>query len=153
MICCRSARRRSRATQRPRMSGPGARPRTATGAVAGARRWSARGSCAAAVPDVAGDDTSGWNPSMVTPAEIEAQILRYYHAEKWKVGTIAQQLQVHHSVVRRGLAPAGLPPGGASPPPPPNHPFPPLLPPTPEGVPTPTPPPPPGVGGGGGRGG
>src|SRR3954454_1526425 len=115
MICCRSARRRSRATQRPRMSGPGGRRRTATGAVAGARRWSARGSCAAAVPDVAGDDTSGWDPSMVTPAEIEAQILRYYHAEKWKVGTIAQQLQIHHSVVRRVLAQAGLPRGGASP--------------------------------------
>src|SRR3954454_466665 len=115
MICCRSARRRSRATQRPRMSGPGGRRRTATGAVAGARRWSARGSCAAAVPDVAGDDTSGWDPSMVTPAEIEAQILRYYHAEKWKVGTIAQQLQIHHSVVRRVLAQAGLPRVGPSP--------------------------------------
>ena len=97
------------------MSGPGARLRTATGAAAGARRWSARGSCAAAVPDVAGDDTSGWNLSMVTPAEIEAQILRYYHAEKWKVGTIAQQLHVHHSVVRRVLAQAGLPRVGPSP--------------------------------------
>src|SRR4051794_41800075 len=130
MICCRSARRRSRATQRPRMSGPGGRRRTATGAVAGARCWSARGSCAAAVPDVAGDDTSGWNPSMVTPAEIEAQILRYYHAEKWKVGTIAQQLQVHHSVVRRGRARAGLPPVGRPPPPPQSALYLPLVPPT-----------------------
>jgi transposase len=52
---------------------------------------------------------------MVTPAEIEAQILRYYHAEKWKVGTIAQQLQIHHSVVRRVLAQAGLPRVGPSP--------------------------------------
>ena len=52
---------------------------------------------------------------MVTPAEIEAQILRYYHAEKWKVGTIAQQLHVHHSVVRRVLAQAGLPRVGPSP--------------------------------------
>jgi len=46
---------------------------------------------------------------MVTPPAIEAQILRYYHAEKWRVGTIAAQLHVHHSVVRRVLAQAGLP--------------------------------------------
>jgi transposase len=46
---------------------------------------------------------------MVTPTEIEAQILRYYHAEKWRVGSIAAQLHVHHSVVRRVLAQAGLP--------------------------------------------
>jgi transposase len=46
---------------------------------------------------------------MVTPTELEAQILRYYHAEKWRVGTIAAQLHVHHSVVRRVLAQAGLP--------------------------------------------
>jgi transposase len=46
---------------------------------------------------------------MVMPTEIEAQILRYYHAEKWRVGTIAAQLHVHHSVVRRVLAQAGLP--------------------------------------------
>ena len=51
---------------------------------------------------------------MVTPPEIEAQILRYYHAEKWRIGTIATQLHVHHSVVRRVLAQAGLPrPGPA----------------------------------------
>ena len=47
---------------------------------------------------------------MVTPPDIEAQILRYYHAEKWTAGTIARQLHVHHSVVRRVLAQAGLPP-------------------------------------------
>jgi transposase len=46
---------------------------------------------------------------MVTPPDIEAQILRYYHAEKWTIGTIADQLHVHHSVVRRVLAQAGLP--------------------------------------------
>jgi transposase len=46
---------------------------------------------------------------MVTPPAIEAQILRYYHAEKWRVGTIAAQLHVHYSVVRRVLAQAGLP--------------------------------------------
>ena len=46
---------------------------------------------------------------MVTSPDIEAQILRYYHAEKWTIGTIACQLHVHHSVVRRVLAQAGLP--------------------------------------------
>ena len=52
---------------------------------------------------------------MVTPPDIEAQILRYYHAEKWTVGTIARQLHVHHSVVRRVLAQAGLPKIGGAP--------------------------------------
>ena len=46
---------------------------------------------------------------MVTPRELEAQILRYYHVEKWLVGTIATQLGVHSSVVTRVLAQAGLP--------------------------------------------
>ncbi len=52
---------------------------------------------------------------MVTPPDIEVQILRYYHAEKWTIGTIARQLHVHHSVVRRVLAQAGLPGIGAAP--------------------------------------
>jgi len=54
---------------------------------------------------------------MVIAPDIEAQILRYHHAEKWTVGTIARQLHVHHSVVRRVLAQAGLPRIG-----PPPHP-------------------------------
>ena len=52
---------------------------------------------------------------MVIPSDREAQILRYHHVEKWPIGTIARQLHVHHSVVRRVLAQAGLPRGGASP--------------------------------------
>jgi transposase len=44
----------------------------------------------------------------VTP-EIEAQILRYYHAERWRVGTIATQLQLHRDTVARVLSQAGLP--------------------------------------------
>ena len=52
---------------------------------------------------------------MVTPPDIEAQILRYYHAEKWMIGTIARQLHVHYSVVRRVQAQAGLPGIGAMP--------------------------------------
>jgi transposase len=46
---------------------------------------------------------------MVTSAAIEAQILRYFHVEQWKVGTIATQLHVHHTVVQRVLTQAGLP--------------------------------------------
>ncbi|CQR29163.1 hypothetical protein THICB1_120003 [Thiomonas arsenitoxydans] len=46
---------------------------------------------------------------MATPPEIEAQILRYYHAERWRIGTIAAQLHVHRDTVARVLAQAGLP--------------------------------------------
>jgi transposase len=46
-------------------------------------------------------------------AELEAQILRYYHVEKWRTGTIARQLGVHHGTVARVLAHAGLPAHGA----------------------------------------
>ena len=35
--------------------------------------------------------------------DIEAQILRYYHAERWRVGTIAKQLRVHRDTVARVL--------------------------------------------------
>jgi transposase len=40
--------------------------------------------------------------------EREAEILRLYHAEKWPIGTIATQLGLHHSTVRRVLAQAGI---------------------------------------------
>jgi transposase len=46
---------------------------------------------------------------MTIPPELEAQILRYHHVEKWRVGTIARQLRVHHGTVVRVLAQAGLP--------------------------------------------
>lgn len=46
---------------------------------------------------------------MSMPPEIEAQILRYYHVEKWLVGTIARQLHIHHGSVERVLRQAGLP--------------------------------------------
>jgi transposase len=41
--------------------------------------------------------------------ELEAKILRHFHVEKWKVGTIAAQLGVHHGTVDRVLSQAGLP--------------------------------------------
>ncbi len=48
-------------------------------------------------------------------AELEARILRYYHVEKWRVGTIARQLQVHHGTVQRVLRRAGAPPAQHTP--------------------------------------
>src|SRR6202795_4551908 len=54
-------------------------------------------------PDLAEENT------MTIPPDLEAQILRYYHVEKWRVGTIARQLHVHHGTVARVLAQAGLP--------------------------------------------
>lgn len=41
---------------------------------------------------------------MTVSAAIEAQIPRLHHAEKWPIETIARELGVHHSVVRRVLA-------------------------------------------------
>ena len=40
---------------------------------------------------------------MTVAAEVEAEIARLYHAEHWKVGTIAAQVGVHEDVVRRVL--------------------------------------------------
>lgn len=44
---------------------------------------------------------------MIGP-EREAEILRLAHAEKWKVGTIATQLQIHPSTVQRVLMQGGV---------------------------------------------
>ena len=43
------------------------------------------------------------------PADLEAKILRLYHAERWRIGTIAAQVGVHHTTVQRVLAQAGMP--------------------------------------------
>ncbi|WP_232440858.1 IS21 family transposase [Burkholderia ubonensis] len=45
---------------------------------------------------------------MTIPVELEAQILRLYHAEKWPCGTIAKQSRVHRETVQRVIAHAGL---------------------------------------------
>jgi transposase len=86
-----------------------------TGADGAVRISSGKGSCAAAAVAGGCQDTTGWDAAMVTPPEIEARILRLYHAEKWLIGTIAQQLHVHYSVVGRVLAQAGLPRPGPPP--------------------------------------
>ncbi len=41
--------------------------------------------------------------------ELHANILRYYHVEKWRVGTISFQLGVHHSTIKRVLSETGIP--------------------------------------------
>lgn len=46
---------------------------------------------------------------MVIRSEVEAEILRLHHVEKWPVGTIAAQLHVHHDVVTRVIAGEGAP--------------------------------------------
>ena len=35
--------------------------------------------------------------------EVETEILRLYHAEGWRIGTLASQLHVHRETVRRAL--------------------------------------------------
>ena len=52
---------------------------------------------------------------MTIPPDTEAQILRCYHVEKWRIGTIARQLHVHCDTVARVLAQAGLPRHGQPP--------------------------------------
>ena len=91
------------------MNGSGGRLRTAIGAGAAVLTSSARDFRAAAAAVEASTDTTGQDAAMATQPDVEAQILRYHHAEKWTIGTIADQLHVHHSVVRRVLAQAGLP--------------------------------------------
>ena len=84
---------------------------TATGAGVPARRSFAREPCVAVVA------SSVTNPGMTEEdlttvtidPDLEAQILRYYHVEKWRVGTIARQLRLHPDTVSRVLAQAGLP--------------------------------------------
>ena len=43
--------------------------------------------------------------SVTIPPELEAQILRYYHVERWRPNTIARQLNVHHGTVASWLGP------------------------------------------------
>lgn len=45
---------------------------------------------------------------MTLSVTLQAEIVRLYHAEHWRIGTIAAQLSVHHSSVRRVLSAAGI---------------------------------------------
>lgn len=40
--------------------------------------------------------------------DLKANILRYHHVEKWRVGTIARHLGVHHTTVKRVLSETGV---------------------------------------------
>lgn len=44
---------------------------------------------------------------MTISEELKASILRYYHVEKWRVGTISSQLGVHHGTIKRVLSDTG----------------------------------------------
>ncbi len=46
---------------------------------------------------------------MAIDQQTRAEILRLYFAEKWRIGTIARQLGVHHGTVERAVAAAGAP--------------------------------------------
>lgn len=46
---------------------------------------------------------------MTVSKETESEILRLFHAEKWKRGTIARQLHIHHGAVDRVLTKNGIP--------------------------------------------
>ena len=88
----------------------------ATFAGAAARSLFAKNSCAVVVSlavshGMPREDTT----TVALPPDLEAKILRYYHAEKWRVGTIARQLHLHHSAVSRVIAQAGLPTVGTKP--------------------------------------
>ena len=96
MLCCLRPRRRR--------TGHGSRDGGAIVAAALVHPWSAGTFAAAAAPGTAREDLT-----VTIPAELEAQILRYHHVEKWPIGTIAKQLLVHHTTVSRVLLQAGLP--------------------------------------------
>jgi hypothetical protein len=55
--------------------------------------------CAKASCRAGSTETDEEDPIMTIPPELEAQILRYYHVEKWRIGTIARQLRVHPDAV------------------------------------------------------
>jgi transposase len=44
---------------------------------------------------------------MTISDELEAKILRYFHVEKWTVGTISRQLNIHRDTVKRVLVQSG----------------------------------------------
>lgn len=47
---------------------------------------------------------------MTISRELEAEIVRLYTAEGWRIGTVARQLHLHRDTVRRVLRRSGVPP-------------------------------------------
>lgn len=104
MVCCPRTRLWLRRGKCRRTASAG-RDGTAITAAASVRSLSAATFCNAAAARGAIEE----DVAVTIPPDIEAQILRYYHAERWRVGTIAKQLRVHRDTVTRVLAQAGLP--------------------------------------------
>jgi hypothetical protein len=107
MIGCLRARRRLQADCALQSVSRGNRHGSATGADVTARHAFAKGFCAA------GGFLKPFNIEedlvVTISPELEAQILRYFHVEKWRVGTIARHLRLHSDTVARVLAQAGVP--------------------------------------------
>ena len=45
---------------------------------------------------------------MTISSDLAAKIKRYHYVERWRIGTIARQLGVHHSTVKRVLSQVGV---------------------------------------------
>ena len=45
---------------------------------------------------------------MAISSDLAEKITRHYYVEKWRVGTISRQLNVHHSTVKRVLSQVGV---------------------------------------------
>jgi len=45
---------------------------------------------------------------MTIPTDLEERIKRYHYVEKWRVGTISRELQVHHGTIKRVLSQVGV---------------------------------------------
>lgn len=80
--------------------------RTVTFVAATVRRWSDKASCTAAGFHLS-SHLSEEEPHLTISPELKAQILRYAHAEHWRIGTIASQLKGHHGTVSRVITQAG----------------------------------------------
>jgi hypothetical protein len=85
----------------PLASFHGHRPGAAIGAEVAVCGWFAVTSCAAA-GSLEPSLTSREVESMTIPPDLEAQIMRFYHVEKWRIGTIARQLGVPNTKARSG---------------------------------------------------
>lgn len=59
--------------------------------------------------------------------EAEAEVLRLFHAEKWRIGTIASELGLHHTTIQRVLRQSGIEPRAIAPRPSMADPFVPFI--------------------------
>lgn len=104
--------RRTRRCAHHRLRLFGHQPGTATSVARDVRRGSGKVSCTALGLSRLFNPIDKEAAVSLSP-EREAQVLRLYHAERWRIGTIATQLGLHHGTVTRVLAQAGLPRIGA----------------------------------------